>query len=94
MKIVITSKKPVLTQFGRLPHGLSVDVPDQLAIFLIERGDAVRFETKEAMDRPTLAAGSTEPSSASPVVQASPEQTSNESESGEAPKKRGRPKKA
>jgi stringent starvation protein B len=94
MKIVITSKKPVLTQFGRHPHGVTVDVPDQLAKFLIERGDAVCFETKEAMDRPSQAAGSTEPSSALPVAQASIEQTSSESENGEAPKKRGRPKKA
>jgi stringent starvation protein B len=94
MKIVITSKKPVLTQFGRHPNGVMIDVPDQLAKFLIERGDAVRFETKEAMERPLQAAGEMEQSSALPVAQASQEQMSSESDSGEAPKKRGRPKKA
>lgn len=94
MKIVITSKKLVLTQHGRFPQGHTVDVPDQLALFLIERGEAVRFETKEAMNRPSQAVGATEPSSASPAAQVSPEQTPNESVSGEQPKRRGRPKKA
>ena len=94
MKIVITSKKPVLTQFGRLPNGQTVDVPDQLGVFLIDRGDAVRFETKEAMDRPLQAAGKTEQSSALPVAQASPEQTLNVSVFGDQPKRKGRKPKA
>ena len=46
MKIIITSSKPVLTQFGRLPHGTTVEVPEGLAQFLITRGDAAMFETK------------------------------------------------
>jgi stringent starvation protein B len=48
MKIIITSKNPVLTEFGRHPHGVVVDVPDALAGFLIERGDAAAYETKAA----------------------------------------------
>jgi hypothetical protein len=52
MKIIITSKKPVLTQFGRHPHGVTVDVPDALASFLIERGDAAAYETKAAAPAP------------------------------------------
>lgn len=91
MKIVVINKKPVLTQFGRLPKDLPVDVPDQLAKFLIERGDAVALETKEKMDRPTEAAGTTEPLSASPVAQVSQQTTLSASESGV--KRRGRPRK-
>lgn len=91
MKIVVINKKPVLTQFGRLPKDIPVDVPDQLAKFLIERGDAVALETKESMDRPTVAAGNQESLSASPVAPASQETTSSASESGV--KRRGRPKK-
>lgn len=91
MKIVVINKKPVLTQFGRLPHGVPVDVPDQLAKFLIDRGDAVAMETKEKMDRPTVAAGTTEPLSASPAAPALPQTTLPSSEPGV--KRRGRPKK-
>lgn len=46
MKIIITSTKPVLTQMGRLPMGMTVDVPDGLAQFLISRGEAAMYETK------------------------------------------------
>lgn len=91
MKIVITSTKPVLTQFGRLPKGQAVDVPEQLAKFLIDRGDAVAFETKQAIDRPSVAAGTMESSSALPVAPASQVTTPSESEPGV--KRRGRPKK-
>lgn len=88
MRIVITSKKPVLTLTGRLPAGVPIEVKPQLAEFLIKRGEAVKAEVKEAQDRPIKAAGA--PLSASPVAQASPEQTSNESKPGA---KRGRRKK-
>jgi hypothetical protein len=91
-KIVITSRKPVLTaERGRLPHGIPVEVSDLLAQHLIEQGVAVRMETKEAMTRPTETAGKEEPLSALPVAQASPVTTQNESESGA--RKRGRPRK-
>lgn len=92
MKIVITSKKPVLTAQGRLPAGVSVDVPDQLGIFLINEGLAVLLETKEQMDRPTQTVGMVEQSSVSPAVLVSPQTTLKESESGK--KRRGRPPKA
>jgi hypothetical protein len=91
LKIVVINKKPVLTQFGRLPKDIPVDVPDQLAKFLIERGDAVAMETKEKMDRPTEAAGITEPLSALPVAPASLQTTLPSSELGA--KRRGRPRK-
>jgi hypothetical protein len=91
MKIVVITKKPVLTTYGRLPKDKPVDVNDHLARFLIERGDAVAFETKERMDRPSVAAGAMEPSSALPVAQASQVTMLSESEPGV--KRRGRPRK-
>jgi hypothetical protein len=93
MKIVITAKKPVLTTYGRLPANVPVDVADQLAKFLIERGDAVLFETKQAIDRPSEAAGKTEPSSASLAAPASQVTTPSESGSGVVKRGRGRPRK-
>jgi len=91
VKIVVVTKKPVLTQFGRLPKDIPVDVPDQLAKFLIERGDAVLFEVKERLDRPFVIAGSVAPLSAAPAAQASTSETLSTSEDGA--KKRGRPRK-
>jgi hypothetical protein len=47
MKIIITSKKPVLTaECGRLPSGVPVDVSDALGAFLVARGDAAKVEVK------------------------------------------------
>jgi hypothetical protein len=91
MKIVVVTKKPVLTQFGRLPKDIPVEVNDHLARFLIDRGDAVAYETKVAMDFPPLAAGLTALSSAQPVAQVFTETTSSASEPGA--KRRGRPRK-
>jgi hypothetical protein len=91
MKIVVVTKKPVLTQFGRLAKDVPVDVPDQLAKFLIERGDAVAFEVKQRIDRPFVIAGSVEPLSAAPAAPASTSETLELSENGA--KKRGRPRK-
>lgn len=91
MKIHITSKKPVLTQHGRFAMGSTVEVQDQLARFLIERGDAVAFEVKEAMDRPLRADGAEVSLSALQVVPASLPMIASESEHGA--KKRGRPRK-
>lgn len=91
MKIVVIAKKPVLTQFGRLAKNVPVDVPDQLAKFLIERGDALAYEVKERLDRPFVAAGKVESLSAAPAAQALPNETLSLSGAGE--KKRGRPRK-
>ena len=108
-KIVITSRKPVLTaERGRLPHGIPFEVSDLLAQHLIEQGVAVLMETKEKQDRPTAADGATAPSSASLPGRALPRETLSESDNGDsafglptpaaipempAPRKRGRPRK-
>lgn len=92
MKIVVTSKKPVLTaERGRLPVGIPVEVSDLLGAHLLEQGVAVLLETKEAMERPIEAAGKVEPLSALPVARALQQTTLNESSNGA--KRRGRPKK-
>lgn len=91
-QIVVTSKKPVITaERGRLPRDVPVDVSPLLAAHLLEQGVAVLLETKEAMNRPIEAAGTTAPSSALPAAQASPQTTLSSSEPGA--KRRGRPKK-
>lgn len=83
MKIVITSKKPLLTaSHGRLAKDAVIDLPDHLAQFFIDRNEAVRYETKVAQERPTQAAGKVEQLSALPVAQASQSQTLSASESG------------
>lgn len=95
MKIVVTSKKPVLTaERGRLPIGIPVDVSPLLAQHLLESGAAVLMETKEQMERPPVAAGKMEPSYVLPVAPALPMTTLTESENGDKPKRRGRPPKA
>lgn len=92
MKIIVISKKPILTaESGRLPRDIPVDVSSALAKFLIERGEAVLLETKELLDRPIKAAGTEVLSSASPVAQVSQPTMLSESERGG--KKRGRQKK-
>lgn len=55
MQILITSKKPVLTQMGRLAKDTVADVPHSLAMFLIDRGDAVAYETKAPVAIPAPA---------------------------------------
>lgn len=92
-KIVVTSKKPVRTQFGVLPKDIPIDLPHGLATFLMDRGEAVLYETKVAMDRPTLASGETEPLLPSPAAPVSQSTTLSLSEPGEKPKRRGRPPK-
>jgi hypothetical protein len=91
MKIVVVTKKPVLTPTGRLPKDIPVDVADQLGKFLIERGDAVLFEVKERIDRPFVDAGKMELSSALPAAPVSTSEMLISSENGA--KKRGRPRK-
>lgn len=92
MKIVITAKIVRTADYGTLAKDRVLEVPDHFAKFLIERGEAVRYETKEQMERPTVTAGKVEQLSASPAAQVSPSQTLNTSENGG--KRRGRPAKA
>jgi len=92
VKIVVTSKKPVLTaEKGRLPKDIPVEVSDLLGKQLIESGVAVLLEVKERIDRPFVDAGKMESLSALPAAQASTSETLNSSVSGA--KKRGRPRK-
>jgi hypothetical protein len=96
MKIVITTKKPLYAvgHANRLQVGVPIEVSDHLGKFYIERGDAVAYEVKEQMDRPSEADGAAASSSALPLAQASQPQTSSLSDSGDSPRKRGRPRKS
>jgi hypothetical protein len=72
MKIVITTKKPVIVPGGqRLPRDVPLDVSDALAKHLLEQGLALPLEVKEAQDRPTGGAGEGTQSSVPPVAQVS-----------------------
>lgn len=73
-------------RLGRLSPGRIVDVPDKTARRWISGKAAEEYETKVLHDRPSPAGGMTEPSSASPPAQVSPQTTSNASEPG-APKR-------
>jgi len=86
MKVSVTAKTIYDDKFGRVNRGQVIDLPEHKARFYLERGDVEYYQTKVMRDRPYQAAGT--PSSASPAVQVSTPQTSNESDSGE--KKRGR----
>lgn len=89
MKITITSKKqPIDDRLGRLKTGESYEMPDHKALFYIQRGEAMSYETKVRQDYPLPDAGKVEQSTASPAVPAYATKTLNESEPGE--KKRGR----
>lgn len=91
MIVVITAREMLHDRLGRLVKGRVVDVPDHQALEWLRRGYAQRYETKVMQERPYMAAGAMEPSSASPVAQVSQPQTLSESSTGA--KKRGRPKK-
>jgi hypothetical protein len=92
MKIVVTTDKPLRTlKYNVLPRNVPIEIDDRLAMFYITRGEAIRYETKEAIDRPSKAVGEEPPLSALPAGQALPQTTANELESGG--KKRGRKKK-
>lgn len=90
MKVSVTAKIIYDDKAGRLNKGQVVDLPAHKAQFYIERGEVEYYETKVIRDRPSMTVGT--PLSASPAVQASPSQTSEQSESGV--KKRGRKPKA
>lgn len=53
MKIIITSNKPILTQEGRLPKGVPIDVAEGLGQFLIGRGEASLIEVKASVIDPS-----------------------------------------
>lgn len=77
MKIVITSKKPIVDDVkGRLPKDTVVDLPDHKAMFYIERGEAVRYETKVVSQDILKTDGVEAQLSVAPLDQASPEKTS------------------
>lgn len=80
----IRTLKTIRTQAGRIPVGAEIELPDALARFFLERGEAEIF-----YPRPTEASG--DKPSALPVAQALTQTTSSESESGA--RKRGRPRK-
>ena len=83
MKISITTRKPIFDdRAGKLSQGDTVEMPDHKAMFYIARGEAVHYETKVRHERPSMAAGATQQSSASPVAQASPQTIASESEYG------------
>lgn len=89
MKITITTKKAILDdRLGRLVTGQSYEMPDAKALFYIQRGEAMAYETKVRQDYPLPDAGKVEQSSAAPAAPAYATKTLNESETGE--KKRGR----
>lgn len=91
MKIVVTTDKPLRTlKYNVLPRNVPIEIDDRLAMFYITRGEAIRYETKEAIDRPSKAVGEEPPLSALPAAQASPQMTSSSSETGV--KRRGRKK--
>lgn len=92
MKIVITSKKPINDDVkGRLANNTVIDLPDHKAMFYIERGEAVRYETKVLQDNPLKTGGEVEQLSASPLVEALQSKTLNLSDNG-AKKTQGRKK--
>lgn len=87
MKIVITSKKPIKDDVkGRLPLGTVIDLPEHKAMFYIERGEAVRYETKLLEDNPLKTDGVEAQLSVSPVAEASQNKILNLSKSGEKKK--------
>lgn len=92
MKIVITSKKQINDDIkGRLANNTVIDLPDHKAMFYIERGEAVRYETKVLQDNPLKIDGGAAQSSASRQVEVSPRQTLKSSGNGEK-KTQGRKK--
>lgn len=84
MKIVITSKKPVLTdKYGRLPKDKVIDIDDSTAKFLIERKDAILYETKEGQDNTLkVEIGQVSQQSVLPVAPVLPKKTLTKSKCG------------
>ena len=92
MKIEFVSDDAVFDDIhGRIVKGQVIDFPNHKAMFYLEEGVAVCYQTKVLQDRPLVVAGKVEPSSAAPADQAYATKTLNESNDGA--KKRGRKKK-
>lgn len=84
MKIVITSKKSIKDDVkGRLPLGTVIDLPEHKAMFYIERGEAVRYETKLLEDNPLKTDGVEAQLSVSPAAEVSQNKTLNLLKNGE-----------
>lgn len=81
----ITTLKPILLPEGKLKVGSVVELPESLARFFLERGEAEHWVDPN----PSQAAGSL--SSASPAAPVLPQTTLSASAPGG--KKRGRPRK-
>lgn len=81
----ITTLKPILLPEGKLKVGTVVELPESLARFFLERGEAEHWTDPN----PSQAAGNL--SSASPAALVLPQTMPSASESGG--KKRGRPRK-
>ena len=89
MEIQIITKKPMFDdQHGRLQQGQIIDVPQHKAMFYIQRGEAVCYQTKVLQDRPLAGAGTVEQSSVLPPAPAYATKTSNKLETGEKKKTR------
>lgn len=83
MEIQITTKKPVFDdQHGRLKQGQVIEVPQHKALFYIQRGEAVCYQTKVMQDRPYQAVGKVEQSSVLPPAQASQQTIATKLEDG------------
>lgn len=81
MQVHVTSRKPIFDdRLGRLKAGDVVDLPEQKALFYIQRGEAVAYQTKVLQDRPSLGSGTQ--LSASPAAPVSQQTTASESEYG------------
>lgn len=89
MEIQIITKKPVFDdQHGRLQQGQVIELPQHKAMFYVQRGDAVCYQTKVMQDRPLAGAGTVEQSSVLPPAPAYATKTLNESDNGEKKKTR------
>lgn len=93
MAKVITLKEMFHPLKGRIRKGVEVELEDKVASMYVKMCAAEYYETKVVREFPSVGSGEMQPSSASPVAQASQQTIASELDSG-APKRRGRPKKA
>jgi hypothetical protein len=85
--------KPIrVDRLGGLKPGAVVELHPSVGKAYLQQGAVELYETKVIRERPLQAAGEAQPSSASQAVQASPQTTLSESDSGEPKRKRGKRK--